>query len=55
MRSTYYKLVERATGVIVAEGDRKSMHRLRKQRTAGAFFVAITAKPVGDKWNGGAA
>jgi hypothetical protein len=51
MKSTYYKLVDRATGRIVAEGGRKEMHRLRKRQKDGGLFVGITSKRVGDNWN----
>jgi hypothetical protein len=51
MNSTYYKLVDRTTGQIVAEGSRKEMHRLRKRQKDGSLFVGITSKRVGENWN----
>jgi hypothetical protein len=51
MKSTYYKLVDRATGLIVAEGGRKQMHCLRKRQKNGSLFVGITSKRVGENWN----
>ena len=51
MNSTYYKLVDRTTGRIVAEGGRKEMHRLRKRQKDGSLFVGITSKRVGENWN----
>ena len=55
-KSTFYKLVHRASGNILAEGNAKNMHKqnraLNKQHGVESHFVGITSKPVGSNWNG---
>jgi len=49
MKSTYYSLVCKITGLISFKGSKKAL--LRKMKDApDVYFLAITSRPVGALW-----
>lgn len=52
LKSISYKLVEKQTRLIVAEGSRKEMHSARKNRGQDSYFVGLSSNipKIGTFW-----
>ena len=49
MKSTYYSLVCKVTGLISFKGSKKAL-MLKMKDAPGVYFLAITSRPVGAVW-----
>lgn len=47
--SNYYSLVNKATDIIIEKGSKRTLVKMIKNNP-GRFYLAITSKPIGEKF-----